>query len=112
MCLPFMTPNLLTVPLDVVRAVTWCTGTPTRTHHPFQYFILPVSGQLPEQNILSLKAMVEKKPIPVFTTLADVFGSTEASLPHAERWNTLAVQFESRFGRKPAYIARAPGRVK
>ena len=59
-----------------------------------------------------LKAMVERKPVPVFTTLTDVFGSTEASLPHAERWNNLAVEFERRFGRKPAYIARAPGRVK
>jgi len=56
--------------------------------------------------------MMERRPIPVFTTLADVFGSTEAALPHAVRWNNLAVEFERRFGRKPAYIARAPGRVK
>jgi hypothetical protein len=28
------------------------------------------------------------------------------------RWNNLAEEFVTRFGRKPAYIARAPGRVK
>lgn len=28
------------------------------------------------------------------------------------KWDNLAQEFEARFGRKPAYIARAPGRVK
>jgi galactokinase/N-acetylgalactosamine kinase len=56
--------------------------------------------------------MIEKEPVPVYSTLADVFGSVRASLPHAKRWNDLAEQFEQRFGKKPAYIARAPGRVK
>ncbi|KAF8181269.1 Galactokinase [Pholiota molesta] len=55
--------------------------------------------------------MIAEQSIPVYRTLADVFGSVEASLPHAKRWNELAEQFELRFGRKPTYIARAPGRV-
>ncbi|KAF8972142.1 galactokinase gal [Flammula alnicola] len=55
--------------------------------------------------------MISEQAIPVYKTLPDVFGSLEASLPHAKRWNDLAEQFEKRFGRKPAYIARAPGRV-
>ncbi|KAF9553974.1 galactokinase gal [Agrocybe pediades] len=54
---------------------------------------------------------IANQPIPVYTNLRDVFGSVEASLPHAVRWNTLVEEFEKRFGRKPAYIARAPGRV-
>ncbi|PPQ92591.1 hypothetical protein CVT25_007283 [Psilocybe cyanescens] len=54
--------------------------------------------------------MIAEQPIPIYTTLADVFGSLEASLPHATRWNNLAEQFEKRFGQKPTYIARAPGR--
>jgi hypothetical protein len=56
--------------------------------------------------------MIAEEPIPVYTALADVFGGLEASLRHGKRWNGLAEQFEQRFGRKPAFIARAPGRVK
>jgi hypothetical protein len=56
--------------------------------------------------------MFANEPIPVYNTLADVFGGVEASLPHAKRWNGLAEHFEQRYGRKPACIARAPGRVK
>lgn len=56
--------------------------------------------------------MIAEQPIPVYTTLSEVFGSVEASLPHAVRWNNLTEEFEKRFGRKPQYIARAPGRVK
>ncbi|KAF9473802.1 galactokinase gal [Pholiota conissans] len=55
--------------------------------------------------------MIAEQDIPVYHTLADVFGSAAAALPHAKRWNDLAEQFEIRFGRKPTYIARAPGRV-
>ncbi|KAF9533944.1 galactokinase gal [Crepidotus variabilis] len=55
--------------------------------------------------------MIANEPIPVYTTLAEVFGSAEASLPYAARWNDVAKEFEKRFGRKPSYIARAPGRV-
>ena len=56
--------------------------------------------------------MIAQQPIPVYTTLAEVFGGAELSLPHAKRWNNLAEQFKDKFGRKPVYIARAPGRVK
>lgn len=31
---------------------------------------------------------------------------------HSERWNNLASEFKAKFGRAPAYIARAPGRIK
>ena len=56
--------------------------------------------------------MIAEQSIPVYTTLSDVFGSLTASLEHVSRWNNLAEEFEKRFGRKPAYIARAPGRIK
>ena len=56
--------------------------------------------------------MIAEQSIPVYTTLSDVFGSVTASLEHTTRWNDLAEEFEKRFGRKPTYIARAPGRVK
>ncbi|KAH7881742.1 GHMP kinase [Phlebopus sp. FC_14] len=51
-------------------------------------------------------------PIPVFTNLQDVYQNLGSSLKHAERWDNLAKQFQAKFGRTPAYIARAPGRVK
>jgi len=70
-----------------------------RTHHPFH------TGQLSESNIhLSTnhrKPMVERKPVPVFTSPTDVFGSTQRG------GNDLAVELERTFGRKPAYIAKA-----
>ena len=56
--------------------------------------------------------MTAEQSIPIYTTLNDVFGSLTASLEHASRWNNLAEEFEKRFGRKPTYIARAPGRIK
>ena len=56
--------------------------------------------------------MIAEQSIPVYTTLSDVSGSLTASLKHASRWNNLAEEFEKRFGRKPTYIARAPGRIK
>jgi hypothetical protein len=56
--------------------------------------------------------MIAQELVPLYKTLADVFGSLEASLPHEQRWKELAQEFELRFGRKPTYIARAPGRVK
>jgi len=59
-----------------------------------------------------MEAVVANENIPVYTTLSEVFGSMEASFPHAKRWNNLAEEFERRFGKKPVYIARAPGRVK
>jgi hypothetical protein len=59
-----------------------------------------------------LPNMIAEQSIPVYTTLSDVFGSLTASLEHVSRWNNLAEEFEKRFGRKPTYIARAPGRIK
>lgn len=61
---------------------------------------------------LSNTNMIAEQSIPVYTTLSEVFGSLTASLKHVSRWNNLAEEFEKRFGRKPAYIARAPGRIK
>ncbi|KAF8646191.1 hypothetical protein AX16_007335 [Volvariella volvacea WC 439] len=55
--------------------------------------------------------MAAEQPIPVYTNLTDLYGSLGTSLNHALRWNNLVEEFERRFGRKPAYIARAPGRV-
>jgi Galactokinase galactose-binding signature len=62
--------------------------------------------------LVHITNMIAEQSIPVYTTLADVFGSLTTSLEHVTRWNNLAEEFEKRFGRKPAYIARAPGRVK
>ncbi|KAF5366073.1 hypothetical protein D9757_012374 [Collybiopsis confluens] len=55
--------------------------------------------------------MSASEPIPVYTNLTDLYGSLGTSLNHAEKWNSVAEEFQRRFGRKPAYIARAPGRV-
>ncbi|KAF9051075.1 Galactokinase [Hymenopellis radicata] len=55
--------------------------------------------------------MAAAEPIPVYTQLNDLYGNLGTTINHAARWNTLAEEFEKRFGRKPAYIARAPGRV-
>ncbi|KAJ2917351.1 hypothetical protein MD484_g3076, partial [Candolleomyces efflorescens] len=55
--------------------------------------------------------MIAHQDIPVYTNLNDVFGSLGASLQNIERWNGLAEEFERRYGTKPSYIARAPGRV-
>ena len=59
-----------------------------------------------------MEAVIAKQNIPIYTTLSEVFGTLEASLLHAKKWNSLAEEFEKRFGKKPAYIARAPGRIK
>ncbi|KAL0953236.1 hypothetical protein HGRIS_004489 [Hohenbuehelia grisea] len=49
--------------------------------------------------------------IPVYTTLDALYANLGTTLNHAERWDNLAKEFVARFGRQPAYIARAPGRV-
>ncbi|KAF8123398.1 GHMP kinase [Boletus edulis] len=54
--------------------------------------------------------MAATLPIPVYTSLEDVYQNLGTSLKHAERWDNLAKEFEAKFGRTPAYIARAPGR--
>ncbi|KAG1750903.1 ribosomal protein S5 domain 2-type protein [Suillus lakei] len=50
-------------------------------------------------------------PIPIFTTLKELYGSLATAAKHAERWDELVREFETKFGRKPTYVARAPGRV-
>ncbi|KAJ6512621.1 Galactokinase [Mycena sanguinolenta] len=55
--------------------------------------------------------MSAQEAIPVYTNLTDLYSSLGTSLNHAERWDNLAEEFEKRFGKKPTYIARAPGRV-
>jgi galactokinase/N-acetylgalactosamine kinase len=59
-----------------------------------------------------MEAAIAKQTISIYTALSDVFGSLEASLPHSKRWNSLAEEFVKRFEKPPAYIVRAPGRVK
>ncbi|KAG8213486.1 ribosomal protein S5 domain 2-type protein [Butyriboletus roseoflavus] len=55
--------------------------------------------------------MAATLPIPVYTNLEDVYQNLGTSLKHAERWDNLAREFKTKFGRTPAYIARAPGRI-
>ncbi|KAI0312445.1 galactokinase gal [Amylostereum chailletii] len=55
--------------------------------------------------------MAAQLPIPVYTSLDQLYSDLGTATDHAVRWNALAEDFERRFGRKPAYIARAPGRV-
>ncbi|KAK2459880.1 hypothetical protein APHAL10511_008080 [Amanita phalloides] len=56
-------------------------------------------------------AMAAEQPVPVYTNLQDLYGSLGTSLDHITRWDNLAKEFQERFGKKPTYIARAPGRV-
>ncbi|KAK1223491.1 galactokinase [Marasmius sp. AFHP31] len=55
--------------------------------------------------------MSSQQPIPVYTNLNELYGELGTTLNHAQRWNELAENFQKKFGRKPAYIVRAPGRV-
>lgn len=55
--------------------------------------------------------MSSDDPIPIYTTLSTLYNSLGTSLNHAERWSTLSAEFLHRFGRKPEWISRAPGRV-
>ncbi|KIJ60360.1 hypothetical protein HYDPIDRAFT_117268 [Hydnomerulius pinastri MD-312] len=55
--------------------------------------------------------MAASLPIPVYTNLEEVYQNLGTSLKHAERWDNLVREFKAKFGRTPAYIARAPGRV-
>ncbi|KAG6873465.1 hypothetical protein C0995_015168 [Termitomyces sp. Mi166 len=55
--------------------------------------------------------MAAERPIPIYSNLNDLYQNLGTSLNHAVRWNSLAEEFERRFGRKPTYIVRAPGRV-
>ncbi|THH04866.1 hypothetical protein EW145_g5207 [Phellinidium pouzarii] len=55
--------------------------------------------------------MAAAVPVPVFTTIEQVFPDAAVLLKQGARYNLLAEQFEERFGKKPMYIVRAPGRV-
>ncbi|KAF7432768.1 galactokinase [Pleurotus ostreatus] len=55
--------------------------------------------------------MAAEQSIPIYTNLNELYQNLGTTLNHAERWDHLAKEFAQRFGRKPAYIARAPGRV-
>ncbi|KAK1223505.1 galactokinase [Marasmius sp. AFHP31] len=55
--------------------------------------------------------MSSQQPIPIYTNLNELYGELGTTLNHAQRWNELAENFQKKFGRKPAYIVRAPGRV-
>ncbi|KII85252.1 hypothetical protein PLICRDRAFT_337456 [Plicaturopsis crispa FD-325 SS-3] len=61
--------------------------------------------------------MAAQASIPIFTNLNELYQNLGTSLnhasvsPHSERWNNLTEEYVKRFGRKPTYIARAPGRV-
>ncbi|KDQ29635.1 hypothetical protein PLEOSDRAFT_1076334 [Pleurotus ostreatus PC15] len=55
--------------------------------------------------------MAAEQSIPIYTNLNELYQNLGTTLNHAERWDHLAKEFVQRFGRKPAYIARAPGRV-
>lgn len=55
--------------------------------------------------------MAAQLPIPVYTTLSDALGDLQTATVQGERWNSVVQEYEQRFGKKPAYIARAPGRV-
>ncbi|CAL1717415.1 unnamed protein product [Somion occarium] len=55
--------------------------------------------------------MAADLPVPVYTSLSDVYPDLLLAAKHGARFNDLASEFESRFGSQPAYIARAPGRV-
>ncbi|KAF8324506.1 ribosomal protein S5 domain 2-type protein, partial [Amanita rubescens] len=56
--------------------------------------------------------MAAERPVPVYTDLKELYSNLGTSLDHITRWDNLTKEFENRFGKKPAYIARAPGRVK
>ena len=45
---------------------------------------------------------------PVFTSIADL---AQGSTSNSQRYENLVRQFEAKYGRKPRFVARAPGRV-
>ena len=60
----------------------------------------------------TLTIMAALAPIPIYTSLSELYDNLGTAVSHAPRWNNLIAEFEKRFGGKPKYIARAPGRVK
>ncbi|KAF9260133.1 galactokinase gal [Marasmius fiardii PR-910] len=55
--------------------------------------------------------MSAQQPVPIYTNLNELYGELGTTLNHAQRWNELAEDFQKKFGKKPAYIVRAPGRL-
>ncbi|KAI0760990.1 galactokinase gal [Trametes elegans] len=55
--------------------------------------------------------MAAELPIPVFASLDKALTDLETAAAQAVRYNDVAQEYEKRFGHKPSYIARAPGRV-
>ncbi|KAK0567128.1 galactokinase [Tilletia horrida] len=49
--------------------------------------------------------------VPAVKALSDIYPSAAALLEQGARWDRVAQQFEQAHGRKPAFVARAPGRV-
>ncbi|CAD6898794.1 unnamed protein product, partial [Tilletia laevis] len=49
--------------------------------------------------------------VPAVKTLAEIYPSSAALAEQGVRWDNLATRFEEIYGRKPAFVARAPGRV-
>lgn len=55
--------------------------------------------------------MAAQLPIPIYTSLDQLYSDLGTATNHAVRWNHLVEEFDKRFGRKPTFIVRAPGRV-
>ncbi|KAI0081041.1 Galactokinase [Panus rudis PR-1116 ss-1] len=55
--------------------------------------------------------MAAQLPIPVITALSEAYPDLAVATKQAARFNELVAHFESSFGDKPQFIARAPGRV-
>ncbi|KAK7682609.1 hypothetical protein QCA50_014409 [Cerrena zonata] len=55
--------------------------------------------------------MAAELPVPVYTSLSDVYPDLVLAAKQGARFNDLAAEYEAAFGTKPKYIARAPGRV-
>ncbi|KIP05414.1 hypothetical protein PHLGIDRAFT_30927 [Phlebiopsis gigantea 11061_1 CR5-6] len=51
------------------------------------------------------------EPVPIFTSVIDAHPIPAIATREAARFDALVSEFTQRFGHKPAYIARAPGRV-
>ncbi|TBU25011.1 Galactokinase [Dichomitus squalens] len=55
--------------------------------------------------------MAAQLPIPVFTSLDQAFPDLQTAAVQGVRYKEVVEEYEKRFGHKPTYIARAPGRV-
>ncbi|PIL35341.1 hypothetical protein GSI_02066 [Ganoderma sinense ZZ0214-1] len=55
--------------------------------------------------------MAAQLPVPVFTSLDQAIPDIQTAAVQAVRYSQLVEEYEKRFGHKPTYIARAPGRV-